>query len=385
MPHLFTADYLYTPEGFVQNHVLEVDETGQILDFRPRRQSDKPQHFKGILSPGFVNAHCHLELSALQGKIPRGTSMADFGGSVYAQRKQLSEAENQVAIRKAIRAAYDSGTQVIGDICNDATSLEAKAEFPELYVHNFVEVFGSRPDMAAQIMQRGKALLDLFPPKATLTLHAPYSASADLLAKFKTYFEANPGLASLHLWESRDERQIFEEGSGVFVDFYKALGIDFKGFGTESPFDYLKDTFAANQPLLFVHLLEAQPAELKIIHDTFPQAYFCLCPASNGYIHGRIPLWADFEPYAAQVCLGTDSLASNDSLEMWKEVVLLHKQSPKTPIHQWFQLLTTNGAKALGVFPDYGLFAVGNRCGVLNVKGIDLAQNQMKGEVERVC
>lgn len=370
MNKILTADKIYSPESWLENHVLCVADDGTITDLRPIQIGDNPEYLGGILCPGFVNAHCHLELSGLKGKIAKGIGMAGFGADVVSKRQEISDLEAEKSIENALQFAWDTGTNVIGDICNDASSLAPKQRFDKLYVHNFIEIFALREEMADFVWEKGKNLLKQFPAEnSTLTLHAPYSASEKLLAIAGDYFHQNPYLASVHLLESKDEREIFEKGTGYFANFFQKLGIHFHGFSTKSPINYIAKGLDTRQTIVFVHLTEASAAELAFLATQFPNSFFCLCPVSNLYIHNTFPNLPLLLPYKDRICLGTDSLASNDSLAMYKEIQAITTRFPEIDFHTLIYWLTTGGAKALQVSEQYGTFAVGKKPGVLNLVG----------------
>jgi aminodeoxyfutalosine deaminase len=315
----------------------------------------------------------------LQGKIARGTGMAGFGAEVVSKRQGISQEETNDAITVALASAWESGTNVIGDICNDASSFAYKQAFlaqnATFYIHNFIEIFALRESAAAFVWDKGQALLAEFPTNSSLTLHAPYSASEKLLEIAAKYFQENPHLASIHLLESQDEREIFEKGTGYFADFFQKIGIDFHGFPTKNPIDYIAKGLNREQQILFVHLTEATAEELVILTAQFPKAYFCLCPESNRFIHKTLPNFDLFLPYLDRICLGTDSLASNDSLDMYKEIQAIQSRFPQIDSHTLIKCLTTNGAKALQVSPQFGTFSIGNNCGVVHID---------KGQIMRI-
>ena len=112
------SEYIYTPEKWLSNHVLELTPEGQIRVLRPLEENESVEVLPGYLFPGFINAHCHLELSHLQGYIDEGLGMGRFVEQVVIQRPQFTEAQQNVGIEQAIQHAWDSGTQAIGDIAN---------------------------------------------------------------------------------------------------------------------------------------------------------------------------------------------------------------------------------------------------------------------------
>lgn len=370
----YTANYIYTPEGFLANHLIEINEKGTITDFRPIAAGEEAVFCEGILCPGFVNAHCHLELSALRGLVPEHTGMAGFAGQVVGKRKHISPEENEMAIKKALQEIWESGTQALGDICNEATTAPFKKDFPALFCYNFVEIFGMRENMADAIWEKGLSLLPFFEgenQETNLTLHAPYSLSLALREKAKTYFsQAKNKVVSIHLLESKAEREIFETKTGDFATFYQKIGIDFQGFPNKSPIKYVLSPFESTQPLLLVHNTEMSEIELDFILSHFSNAFFCLCPRSNRFIHNTFPDISLFLKYKHRICLGTDSLASNHSLEMLAEIYAIQQRFPAVDLHTLLTWLISNGAAALLQSHDLGYFEIGKNAGIVHIQGI---------------
>ena len=134
--------YTYTPEGWKTDLAVAIDEDGLVADLGAVPAGASPMELDGLLVPGFVNAHCHLELSGLQGMIPEGTGMAGFVRRLMEARAGLNDEDAKVAIGHAMDAAHASGTVAIGDICNGSLSIEAKQDRPEVYTHSFIELLG---------------------------------------------------------------------------------------------------------------------------------------------------------------------------------------------------------------------------------------------------
>ena len=359
------ADYLYSPEGMLSNHVLEVTPAGQILAIRPRQPEDQPHHYSGILCPGFINAHCHLELSMLQGHIPEATGMAGFARHIITRRGQFSEEVQQAAVLRACEEAWEQGTVAIGDICNTSISIPAKRTFSKLYTHSFLELLGLDPQQAPRIVEAGQSLAQEFEGLPhSLTLHAPYSISSQLIQAVWGVARPKPRL-SIHLLESQDEIDLFSQASSPLQYLYQELGIPFPGFSATNPFHHLFEADLGNVPLILVHLTQSTPHHLHLLNQFHPHPYFCLCPRSNHYIHRTFPHIPQFLPYTSHICLGTDSLASNHSLSILDEISSIHHRYPEVPVHTLLRWATTQGAAALGVEDRYGAFIPGTSPGVI--------------------
>jgi cytosine/adenosine deaminase-related metal-dependent hydrolase len=364
-----TADWIFSPEGLHRDHCLEVDAEGKVISLRPLRAGEAARHYSGLLCPGFVNAHCHLELSMFRGQIPEGKGMTGFAREIVQRRGEFSPEEARQALYDALREAYYTGTVAMGDICNGPDSLPEKQAFPQLFVHNFIELLGLDGSKAGQIFEQGQELKASFPPSHTsLTLHAPYSVSAELR---KLVYQQSEGLLSLHLLESEAEREVFEKGTGDFIDFFGQLGLEVPPFEEERPQDHLLKGLPSHRPVLLVHCLQASPAEIAELAERHPRAWFCLCPRSNAFLHGQLPDIRAFLPYAHRICLGTDSLASTPSLQMLEELKTLQAQFPQLGLHSLLRWGSLQGADALQQGHRFGRFAPGTQPGINLIEGLE--------------
>ena len=180
------SDFIHTGDrGFTSNHVIIIDDDGRIIDLLPDTELDisKCEYYPGILTPGFINAHCHLELSHLIGFIPKHTGLVDFILKVVTGR-HFEEDKILAAIEKAEEEMLLNGIVAVGDICNNTLTIRQKAK-QRLHYHNFIEVSGFPPSVAETRFEKSKAILttytsELGTKNAVLSPHAPYSVSPEL-------------------------------------------------------------------------------------------------------------------------------------------------------------------------------------------------------------
>lgn len=374
---ILSADLIYTPEAFLEKYCLEISETGDVLALRPLRAEDEPEHHAGILVPGWVNAHCHSELSMMEGKMTEGAGMAQFVEEIISQRGNFSEAEQREAVEAAFQYMWETGTVLLGDINNAPVSIDIKRRSP-LKSHSFVEVFSLGEAQAQATFESGLALLEQFEGlPVSLTHHAPYTMSSGLIQKIFEYAAQNRQLLSIHLLESEGERAIFEKKGGPFVEVFRKLGIPFTGFEADTAQTHLLTHMPADQPGLFIHNTEMTSEELDAIATGFPHTFFCLCPRSNYFIHRTWPDAALFARYSDRICLGTDSIASNYSLDLFEEVRVLQQRHPGISLHTLLKWATTNGADALQQSDKFGTFAVGTQPGINLLSGLDLPNQKL--------
>ncbi|MEZ4776970.1 MAG: amidohydrolase family protein [Bacteroidia bacterium] len=371
---VITADYIYSPEALLRNYCLETTPEGEVISLRPISVEDHPMVCKGILLPGFVNAHCHLELSALKGHIPRQTGMTAFIGQVISKRNDFTEETQIQAVEDALRFLWQSGTIAVGDICNTGISILPKKASP-LFTYSFIELLGLGDTRAPEILNNGLALSEKFAGLAhSLSPHAPYSMSRALI---RAIYGQNPQLMSIHLLESKEERQLFAENGGPFREFYQKMGIPFAGFEAKDPIAHVLSEVKKSQPMLLVHNTQMTEQELIAIAQNYPQAWFCLCPGSNLYIHNSFPDLDMFRDNTDRICLGTDSYASNASIDVFEEVKLIQEKCPEISLHEVLRWATTHGAAALGKSGVLGAFIPGTCPGVNLIEGIAETQAEL--------
>lgn len=356
--HMLASDWLFTGVELLPRRTLVLSETG-VVESILEGISEEATYHEGLLSPAFVNAHCHLELSHLRGRIPRHTGMAGFVRALQPIRDKFTEDEKAEAIEAALLEMHQGGIAGIGDICNGSTTLSPKQDHPEFLYHNFIELFGLNPNAAEEIFFRGLDLLRVFGRHTSITLHAPYSMSIALRDKLLGYAQRREWPISIHLLESQEERQLFEDLEGPLLDFIRDIGAVFQAHTYPSVIQFVTESLPHNCNVLLVHNTEMNPQELATVVEGWPRAWFVLCPLANQYIHDRLPDARMFASHPDRICLGTDSLAGNDRLSILAEMHALQSACgiESAMLLRW---ATLNGAAALGLDTSRFEVAVGS-------------------------
>lgn len=339
--------------------LVTVDGDGRILSVESAGDIDRREgveFYPGLLVPGFVNAHCHLELSHLGGFVPRGCGFAGFARAMGAARRGFTDGERSAAADAAAAAMWHEGVSAVGDISNGASSFAAKAASP-LRFRNWIELFG----LAARDAEALRPLLGY--PDTSLTPHSVYSVQD---APFREICAEGDAPLSIHFMESAGEAELFA-GRGELAEWYAAQGwtCDFLGYGM--PSERIVESVPAGRSVVLVHDCHVTQLDIDIImtHFTAP-VWWCLCPRSNDYISGIRPPVELLRRNGLNICIGTDSMASNDSLSMLEEVRALHGM----PLAEALTAATRGGARALG-FDDLGAVEPGRRPGLAVVSGVD--------------
>ncbi len=384
------ADQLFDGYKFRNDDkVLITDEDGVIADIVASADAgDGVEQLKGILSPGLINCHCHLELSHLKNIIPLHTGLIDFLCSVVTKRNEpipqsppmegafTSEEIKQLAIASAEQEMYNNGIVVVGDIGNTADTALIKSK-SKIRWQNFVEVLSFYDAKAEENIKNYQAIANElnaalrtsnFVHRTSIVPHAPYSVSAKT---FQLINKATTGqIISIHNQENPAEDELYKTGSGNFLKLFNVFGIDRSPFpvtGKSSIRSYLPffnngqtiflvhNTFMPEQDIVWANEYAATHA-LKLI--------YCLCPNANLYIENKIPQVSSFQKYNCDLVLGTDSYSSNWQLSITKEIQALLQHSTVS-IEQALQMATINGAKALQWDDELGSFEKGKRPGVV--------------------
>lgn len=378
----FQGDQLFTGyELLSSEHVLVTDETGVIIDLLSSPEAgDDIQKLQGILCPGFINCHCHLELSHMKGLIPEKTGLVEFVYKVVTERHHPEE-EISIAIAQAEDEMLENGIVAVGDICNNTSTLSQKQKV-RLYYYNFIEASGWVPDLAQLRFERALDLYKefsqnskLIPLKAgqnSIVPHAPYSVSENLWKQIQPYFENKT--VTIHNQETVFEDEFFLVGSGGLSRMYELMKIDnshhrpTKKSSLQSYFEKLETA----KNILLVHNTFTKQPDIDFIRqltsDILHRTYFCLCPNANQYIENALPPVELFRQNNCNIVLGTDSLASNWSLNILDEIKTISKYFPAIPLYEMLQWATINGAKALGMDNELGSFETGKKPGVVNLR-----------------
>jgi cytosine/adenosine deaminase-related metal-dependent hydrolase len=403
----FKADYLFTGQEMANGDaVLITSGDGTVQTIIPASEAGGDiEHLSGILSPGFINCHCHLELSHMKGLIPERTGLIDFLLTVIKGRAATGNIQS--AIAAAEEEMLHNGIVAVGDICNTTDTLAQKSA-GNLYYHNFIEAMGFMEQTAPDRYENSLRIYEAFAKAYILPIetnslvpHAPYSVSHKLFEMIANF----PGnhLLSIHNQESEAENEFYRTGKGDFLRLYEAMGLDtsfFSGSGKRSLESWLP-YFHPNQSLILVHNLATSGEDLRFALNWKGGAgnrqrdagnrrggpaelFFCLCPNANLYISGLLP---DPELLLRNNCaivVGTDSLASNHQLCILEELKTLQRQFPGIATATLLQWATLNGARALQLDGVLGSFAPGKQPGVVLIAHTEGERIGTKARVKRM-
>lgn len=363
----FKGEGIFTgTEMLAGNHVLVMQDNGKVEAIVDEAVAGEAEAVNGILSPGFVNCHCHLELSHLKGKIEEGTELVEFVQQIMTKREAPSD-EKQQAIKDAHVEMQQQGIVAVGDICNTTDTIGIK-EMSTIRYKNFIEISGFIDAVAEKRILTGKEVQKAFTDKgmdATLVPHAPYSVSKTLFGLLNA--QTSGEIISIHNQENADEDDLYLEKSGAFLSLFKNLKLDISSFqpSEKSSFKTWLPYFSRKQKIISVHNTFIKNNDLQQPHK---HVHFCICPNANLYIENKLPPLQLLMKHTENIVLGTDSLASNHHLSIFEEISVLQKHFPNIELPTILKWATLNGARALGMDKELGSFDKGKKPGVIVVR-----------------
>lgn len=377
-----SAHYAITCDGdLLKRPIITVNDEGVITGISQNdtsHETPSTEFYNGIIIAGFVNCHCHLELSGLKHSIPAHDGLPKFLASV---RHSGSNGSCHEAMDMADRAMFDAGIEACGDVCNTDCSFDIKANSHISY-HNFIEVCGTNPNDTSKRVSNTLSLIEASRRVAlpySVCPHSPYSVCLTLLRQLNAIANEND-LVSIHFMESSSEVDFLSHQSGLLADSFRVDGL------MPPP-----DELAKNHIDLITNEIDNKK-RLLLVHNTFVtrdivealnvrgNIFWCLCPKSNLYIEGSLPPIKMLREEQCEIVIGTDGLSSNDSLSLLEELKTIENHFPEIGLNELITWATLNGAKALGIDDVLGSIAIGKRPGLLLLDNVDLHDFRLRSD-----
>ncbi len=346
-----------------------------------------------ILMPGLVNAHAHLELTGFRGKIKEGISFTDWAREVVAIRKGLSEKEITSAIKNGADELISSGATSIGDFSQTGIAGRILKE-KGLKGTIFLEFSGFNPEQKHEKLRKLKGLLNsgidsklithhssLITVNFGIAPHAPYSVSKELLKESHALAKEKNLPFAIHISEMPEEMEFIKTGSGAMKD----LLIEFGAWNDKwtppqtTPVQYLHNLGILKEAA-GIHLNLVTTEDIRILKENNISVVYC--PGSNKWFGRNLkyPLM-EFLNSGINVAIGTDSMASNEQLNMFYEMRIIKENFPDLENNTILKMATINGAKAIGFEKEIGEITVGKRADII---GIDVKDNSTNDPVDCV-
>lgn len=387
-----SASYIFNGKGqFFKNGILELDDNNYVIKLTDTggeiKETSFLEYYNGIITPGFINAHCHLELSHMRGKLNK---TGKFSGFVSQMMQKRNEGISNIYedTEKADREMLAEGITACGDVSNTSDSFQVKSKSKIKY-HTFIELLGFNRVKVPEIIINAEKLQNIlqnnfFLPSSVVP-HAFYSVIPELLSEIIKIAEKTGNVLSVHNQESDEENDIFKDKKGELAELLKKVGLNNDSFikNNNSSFETLTKDFPSHNNILFIHNVFTNENDIKIARKNFLNHFWVFCPKSNLFISNRLPDVSLFKNERERICLGTDSLASNNGLSILEEMKTLQFHFPDTMLADLFTWACSNGAKAIRMDNELGTFEKGKKPGINLIYNLDL-QNMKFNKETRV-
>ncbi len=361
---------MLTPQGLLPNRVVTFDEQGAVLSVEECRTPDRMagvEWYGGILIPGMVNAHCHLELSYLRGCVAPHEGFAGFARGLRESRGRASEEQIRQSIAYWDAAMWQEGVAAVGDVCNGTHSFETKARSRICY-HTFAELYGLN-SVDAEPMTRLCRRAEELGLRVSVTPHSLYSLRDEAYGAC-----LQSELLSIHFAESDEEMALFER-RGAMWEWYQKAGFEAPFIGRyASPIERLVTLTPADRKVMLIHACRVSTEDIRRVESHFVERpVWVVCPLSNDFISELRPPVDQLLECGSRVAIGTDSLSSNTTLSMVAEM----RAMPEVPLQTRLEWATIGGAEALGMEGVLGRFVEGTRPSAVVIEGVDFEAMQL--------
>ena len=324
------------------NGYVVLDDNGTVVEIGVSEDpAAEPEYYDGAIVPGFVNAHCHLELSYLKGKFRKGTGMAGFIDQINAMRDTSSMEEKKADIEYWLDTMWNRGVSAMADISNCSDSFEAKSKSP-MFTRTFLEVFGTEPEDCDNVMNGVRKLAEVaegYGIAASPTPHACYTMSPELVTAVSAE-GLKSGYLSFHSEETQEEEDMMISGTGAMYENRKRAGMSMPPVTGKSSLLYFIDRLEHAHPapfdehILLVHECCMNQEGIDAVKKVMNHPFVALCPCSNIFIHNTLPPVELMRKSGLKLTVGTDSLSSNDDLDMVREIFCLQENFPEIPLSE---------------------------------------------------
>lgn len=376
-----SASYIFTLNGTpLKDGIVVVSDDGEIIDVidvdGELSEIEGLERYSGILVPAFVNAHSHLECSYYKGLIEQGIGVPSFVAQM-SEKHSSDEDWIKLCARQADRYMKQTGCVAVGDISSNSVTLEIK-EQSDLFYYTFLENLAIHPKQAPRMVEYALFLGSLYDAahlEWSFSPHATYSVSKELIQLIGEQKQIFQKPVQFHYLETQAEDLLFRSKKGALVDFWNRMmpkGFDF----WESPHTNTSEAtipfFARTVRLMLIHALYLDEEHIQVLkrERNAENTFLVTCPRSNLYIENALPNYRLWKDSGFPIAIGTDSLASNDSLSMIEELKCLQNRAD-IDLETSLCWACKNGAKALDIWDWAGSIEIGKRPGITLISGVD--------------
>src|SRR5438132_8002589 len=348
-----TADRPPSENGAIAVCGSQIVEAGNFHEIKARYAGQVIDLGEQALLPGLINAHCHLDYTCLRGKIPPQKSFSDWIRAINSEKAQLSTNDYIASINEGFAEAKRFGTTTIANL----------TAFPKLIPHIhapirtwwFAELIDvGTPEGANELVDSALEALDQT-ENWGLAPHALFTASENVYCLCEEIAHRENILLTTHLAESREEMQMFHDAAGPLYEFLRHIGRPMDDCGNKTPLGvFVGASGGRTLPhWIMAHLNELNESDFELLEKSALKFHIVHCPRSRDYFcHSQFPL-ERLRALGFNICLGTDSLASNDSLSLFDEMRAFQCRERGTSPDKILEMVTVNASRAL--HPGNGL------------------------------
>lgn len=334
-----------------------ITQVGRWRDFRPGADDEVVDLGERALLPGMINAHCHLDYTILRGAIPASGSFSEWIRSINTKKAGLVASDYVRSIEMGFAEAASFGTTTIANL-EAFPELISAVNYAPLRTWWFAEMIDVRSAISAVDILETLEKSAPWPGGVGLAPHAPFTASGKLFEETAALAKARNIPATTHLAESAEEMEMFRAGSGPMFDFLQSIGRPMDDCGKGTPLELMLRQGLCDERWLIAHLNQLS-AEDFVLLKSAPRFHIVHCPRSHAYF-GHAPFaFAELRDLGFNICLGTDSLASNEDLSLFSEMRQFWKTEPALRADEILEMTTVNAAAALGQGNSLGRLRVG--------------------------
>jgi cytosine/adenosine deaminase-related metal-dependent hydrolase len=356
-----------------ENRIVDVAKFDEI---RARNAGEIVDLGEQALVPGLINAHCHLDYTCLRGKIPPQKSFADWIRSINAEKAKLLPKDYLVSINEGFAEAKRFGTTTIADLTAFPDLIPETG--PPIRTWWFAELIDVRaPDRTNEIVDL--AIESLKSARNWgLAPHALFTASKNLYRRCEDIARRNDVLLTTHLAESQEEMEMFHDASGPLYEFLNSIGRPMNDCGKGTPLELFLGALPSTSlrtgsgrglpQCIVAHLNEVTESDFDLLQRSERRFHVVHSPRSHDYFkHSRFP-FEKLHALGFNICLGTDSLASNESLSLFDEMRAFRRSEPGISPNKILEMVTVNPATALHQENALGRIRRGLRADLIAVR-----------------
>lgn len=377
-------------------HGFVLVEGSRILQVGERRHYHGPRHQRmldlgnTVLLPGLINAHCHLDYTGLKGRVPYRGSFGLWLLTMGAWNRALTPADVTKAVLDGARESLAYGTTTLCDVSSSYESLgllETSGIRARVFFEMLDLVHPSPSEYWKQFQERMNALFRTHPPveriRWGLAFHSAFTVSRDLLDRVGRHFDRHVSVpVTMHVSESREEARIFRDGEGPLLERLRRVKPGLELPHPTTAVQYLNQIGWLPKLDLAVHCNTLDDKDIR--HLARNRVAVVHCPGSHAFFkHPAFP-YGRLRRAGVTVCLGTDSLASNRSLSMFREMQCFRRTHPGVPAREILAMTTVKAAQALGEGKRLGAIRPGLLADLIGVEGPEKATRGVETLYEHV-